>query len=80
MLKAVRTPGSIGRMPGTPYSLVGRYRRSRRFSSRSMAARMKSARFSPSSRTASIRSSVPPGSLAGVCSWLICFLPMPKYR
>lgn len=53
--------------------------RSRRFSSRSTATLMKSARPSSSFNTVSIRPSVPSGNLAGVCSWFICFLPMPKY-
>lgn len=49
---------------------------SRLFSSRSTAARKKPARLSLSSRTASIRASVPSTSRAGICSSLICFLPM----
>ena len=44
---------------------------SRRLSSRSIAARMKSARLSPIRKTASMRSSVPAGSRAGVKSSLI---------
>jgi hypothetical protein len=51
--------------------------RSRLFSSRSTASRMKPARDSFSSKTRSIRSSVPPGRRAGICSSLICFRPMP---
>lgn len=50
--------------------------RSRFFSSFSTACRMRSERFSPSSSTSSMRSSVPSGKRAGVCSWLICRLPM----
>lgn len=49
---------------------------SRRFNSRSTAFRMRSARFSPSSKTPSILASVPAGSRAGIASWLTCFLPM----
>jgi len=51
---------------------------SRRFSSFSTASRRKSERFSfvSGSRTRSMRSSVPPGNLAGICSSLICFRPM----
>lgn len=49
--------------------------RSRRFNSRSMASRMKSAFFSLPSRTASMRASVPSRSLAGYCSSLILTRP-----
>jgi hypothetical protein len=45
--------------------------RSRLFSSLSTASLMRSERFSPSSRAESMRSSVPSGNRAGVCSWLI---------
>lgn len=51
---------------------------SRLLSSFSTASLMKLARFSfaSRSRTRSMRSSVPPGNRAGVCSSLICFRPM----
>lgn len=50
---------------------------SRRLSSFSTASRIKPARLSFSTRTRSIRSSVPPGNRAGVSSSLICVRPMP---
>ena len=56
-------------------SLLRAFARSRRASSRSIASRMNSARFSFSFNTASIRASVPPLKRAGTCSPLILFLP-----
>lgn len=52
---------------------------SRLLSSFSTASRRKSERFSllSGSKTRSMRSSVPPGNRAGICSSLICFRPMP---
>lgn len=50
---------------------------SRRLSSRSTASRINAARDSLSSKTRSIRSSVPPIRRAGICSSLICLRPMP---
>lgn len=51
--------------------------RSRLFNSLSTASRMKAAMDSFSIKTRSIRSLVPPGSRAGICSSLICVRPMP---
>lgn len=52
------------------------YLRSRLFSSRSTAKRIRSARLSLFSSAASMRLSVPAGNLAGVCSALIFLRPI----
>ena len=52
---------------------------SRRSSSRSIASRMKSERFSFGRRTASMRASVPSGKRAGVCSSLIFVRPTGRF-
>lgn len=56
---------------GHPYAFL-----SRRFNSRSTASRMTSAIFSPSAKVALMRSLVPSGNLAGICSKFICVLPI----
>jgi hypothetical protein len=53
--------------------------RARRLISRSTAARMKSERFSLFANSSSIRSNVPDGNRAGVCSSLILVRPTGRF-